>query len=163
MVTCRASGRQDASCPWDVPGSPSPRTTNTFPGDANNEVDHIDRRRAVLLCQRDASDCRSRLLRAGQHLLCAGPRADVLRSGCPDLLRSGTELLRKPLLQTQVLQAQVLQSEVLQAQVLQAQVLPLELQQLLRSRADLLRSGPDVRRSGSDVRRSRCGLLQLVS
>jgi hypothetical protein len=62
----------------------SPRTTNTFPGDANNEVDDFDRRCAVLLCQRHASDCRSWLLRAGQHVLRS--RADVLRSG-PDLLR----------------------------------------------------------------------------
>lgn len=119
-------------------------------------MDDTDRCRAVLLCQRDASDCRSRLLRAGQHLLRAG-RPDVLRSGCPDLLRSRDEL--QQLLRAALLQAQVLQDQVLQAQVLQAQVLPLLLQQLLRASPDLLRSGSDLRRS--DVRRSR-RVLQLV-
>jgi hypothetical protein len=146
---------------WDVPGSPQSRTTNTFPGDANNEVDDFDRRCAVLLCQRHASGCRSRLLRSGQHLLCTGPRADVLCAGPRAVvLRSGHELLRTHSL----LQAQVLQNQVLQAQVLQTQVLPLELQQLLRSRcSDLLRPGPDMRRAcRADLRRSRCELLQLV-
>jgi hypothetical protein len=57
-------------------------------------VDDLDRRPAVLLCDRDASGCRPWLLRAGQHVL--RPRADVLRSGPGSfLLRSGAELLQQ--------------------------------------------------------------------
>jgi hypothetical protein len=77
----------------------SPRTTNTFPGDAHNEVDDFDRRRAVLLCERHPGAGRSRLLRPRDPELLRP--CDVRRSGRSELLRSRPEL--RKLLQAQVL------------------------------------------------------------
>lgn len=94
MVSCRASKRQNAVARGISRVRLSPRTTNTLPGEAHNEVDDLDRRRSVLLCQRHASARRPRLLRPGQHVLRS--RADVLRSGSrTDLLRSCSELLQQ--------------------------------------------------------------------
>jgi len=140
----------------------SPRTTKTFPGDAHNEVDDSDRRRAVLLCERHPGAGRSRLLRPCDPQLL---RSCDLRRSCSFVRRSHDLRWLQQRLQ-QLLQAQVLQDQVPSPEVLQAQVLPsLELLQL---GPQLLRAGrPDLRRSGcpdlrcSDVRRSG-PLLQLV-
>ncbi len=92
-----------------------PEVRNTIPGDADNEVDDLNRRRrAVLLRQRIRRSGllalpsrrllqQVELLRARAQLLRSGP--DVCRSVCPDLrsdvrrarrelLRSGRELLQ---------------------------------------------------------------------
>ncbi len=81
-----------------------PEVRNTIPGDADNEVDDLNRRRrAVLLRQRIRRSGllalpsrrllqQVELLRARAQLLRSGP--DVCRSVCPDVRRSGRELLQ---------------------------------------------------------------------
>jgi len=178
-------------CQWVGPGFASvPEVGITIPGDVQNEVDDLyRRRRAVLLreCIRrhglPSASLRQllqqvELLRSGPELLRSGPdvrRPDLRRSGelRPDVCRSRGELLRCAV---ELLPPFELLPEPLPQRLRQELLPPFELlppepgllpEELLLGRSELLRSGPDLRcalRSDlcrPDVRRSSRWMLQL--
>jgi hypothetical protein len=168
-----------SSCQWVGPGFASvPEVGNTIPGDAQNEVDDLyRRRRAVLLRQRIRRHGipswplrqllqQVELLRSGPELLRSGPdllRSDLRRSR-GELLRSRRELLRCPVELLPPLELLPPRQGLLPEELLPPFVLPpgqgLLPEELLRSGSKLLRSGPQLLRSGrsdlcrSDLRRS---------